>query len=173
MKIPGCSMAQSRSKPLQFFSLMVVVLVSVPPFVFPQSAPDAPNGSAQITPQPQGMIKAVSEEVLLDMVARDRHGKPVRDLMPDQVEVFEDGVQQKVTSFRFVEGEAPVLTAPHSGKPGTQQPEVALGQLNLVSMVFERLGEQGRINAREAAMAFLKTELRSNVYIAIFTNDKA
>jgi VWFA-related protein len=119
------------------------------------------------------VIKTLSEEVLLDMVARDRHGKPIRDLTQDQIEVFEDGVKQQITSFRFVEGEGPVTTAMEGGKPSPTQPAVALGQVNLVSLVFERLGEEGRIHASEAARAFLKSELRPNVYVAVFTNDKA
>ena len=173
MNLTECPMNKNWSRLAYLVSFMAVVLMSFPQLASPQAAPGTPNKSAQEIPERSAIMKAVSEEVLLDLVARDRHGKPVRDLAPDQIQVFEDGVQQQITSFRFVGGEAPELTAPPSGKPGGAESEVAMGQLNLVSMVFERLGEEGRIHAHEAALAFLKSELRPNVYIAIFTNDKA
>ena len=154
--------------------LLAAGILSLPRSVARESLSAVPTPAAQqSSEQSPAVIKTLSEEVLLDMVARDKHGKPIRDITQDQIEIFEDGVKQQITSFRFVEGEGPVATTTESGKPSPTQPAVTLGQLNLVSLVFERLGEEGRIHANEAAMAFLKSELRPNVYVAIFTNDKA
>ncbi len=122
------------------------------------------------TPRAQrpGTIQAVSEEVLLDLVARDRHGRAVRDLEPNQIEVYEDGVRQEVTSFRLVEGEAPAAAPETIGRASASD---VLRQISLVSLLFERLGDEGRRHAREAALDFLKSELRPNVYVAVFTSD--
>ena len=38
----------------------------------------------------------------LDLVVRDRRGNAIRDLRPDEVEVYEDGVRQPVSEFRVV-----------------------------------------------------------------------
>ncbi len=112
-------------------------------------------------------IKAVTEEVLLDLVARDRRGRPVRDLKPDQIEVYEDGVKQPITYFQLVEGEAP-LTEAEAAAPQSN----FLRQINLVTLLFERLGDDGRKNARQAALEFLRSELRPNVYVAVFRSDQ-
>lgn len=137
---------------------------------FSVSAQQSASGSGappakQLVEHPQ-TIRAVAEEVLLDLVARDRRGRAVRDLKADEVEVFEDGIRQAITSFRLVEGIAP----PTPVKEGTTPPET-LRQINLVTLVFERLGDEGRKNARLAALEFLRTELPSNTFAAVFSND--
>jgi VWFA-related protein len=47
-----------------------------------------------------------------------------------------------------------------------------LRQINLVTMVFERLNNEGRLLARDAAREFLKSELRRNVMVAVFALDR-
>jgi hypothetical protein len=50
------------------------------------------------------VIHATTREVLLDLVVRDKHHHAVADLRPEEVEVYEDGVRQKVLVFRNVQG---------------------------------------------------------------------
>src|SRR2546422_11649173 len=51
--------------------------------------------------------------VMLDVVVRDKKGRMVRDLRPEEGQVLEDGVKQQVTAFRFVEtGRGPQPAAP-------------------------------------------------------------
>ena len=52
----------------------------------------------------QEVIRAVTQEVLLDVVVRDHKGRLIRDLRPEEIEVYDDGVRQKLTSFRLVTG---------------------------------------------------------------------
>ena len=60
----------------------------------------------------QGMAARIaSEEVLLDIVARDKKGRPVADLKVDEIEVYEDGVKQQINSFRKVEKNEAVMSA--------------------------------------------------------------
>ena len=53
------------------------------------------------------MFRAGTTAVLLDIVVRDRRGRPVRDLRQDEITVLEDGVPRAVKAFRLIEG-APV-----------------------------------------------------------------
>ncbi len=53
------------------------------------------------------VIRVRSNEVQLDIVVKDKKGRPVKDLKAADFEVFEDGVSQKVESFRFITREAP------------------------------------------------------------------
>src|SRR6185436_6398617 len=48
------------------------------------------------------VVRVRSNEVRLDVVVKDKKGRPIRDLKQADFEVLEDGVQQKVESFRFV-----------------------------------------------------------------------
>src|SRR5690242_20958166 len=52
------------------------------------------------------VIRVRSNEVRLDVVVKDKKGRPIKDLKPDDFEILEDGVPQKVESFRFVSREA-------------------------------------------------------------------
>lgn len=121
----------------------------------------------------QQAIRAVAEEVLLDTVVRDRRGRTVRDLKREDLEVYEDGVKQALTGFRMVEGEAPTLPqAPEApAENRLVRPPDFLRHINLVTLVFERLGNESRQLARQAALDFLATELRQNVLVAVFTID--
>src|SRR6266403_6328319 len=59
-------------------------------------------------------IRSTSEEVLLDIVVRDKKGRLVRDLEQNEIEISDDGAPQKLKSFRLVgSGEAkdPTLKA--------------------------------------------------------------
>jgi VWFA-related protein len=130
-----------------------------------------------------GTIRIGSEEVLLDIVARDKKGRPVTDLKAEDIEVYEDGVKQQINSFRKVDRTAadstPTAPAPNipgaassPGGTGATAPAVdPLRQINLVTMIFERLNNDSRARAREAAHEFLKTELRPNTMVAIFALD--
>jgi VWFA-related protein len=120
-------------------------------------------------------VRIGSEEVLLDVVARDRKGRPVNDLKAGEIEVYEDGVKQPVNSFRKVEktdlteGPGAASNNAASAAPGSEVNP--LRQINLVTMVFERLNNESRLLARDAAREFLKSELRRNVMVAVFAID--
>jgi len=124
------------------------------------------------------VFRVDTEVVLLDVVVRDKKGRTVRALPPDETEVYEDGVRQRVGNFRFLDsraiGEAledaqavapkgtgpPV--APLPPKPGESR------HLNLVTLLFDQLGASGRSTARRAALSFLELENRPDVYVSVF-----
>ena len=49
-------------------------------------------------------VKTTVDEVLLDLIVRDKKGKPVTDLKPDDITVLDNGAKQSLTSFRLVSG---------------------------------------------------------------------
>src|ERR1700746_1998949 len=61
-------------------------------------------------------IRSNAQEVVLDMVFRDKKGKAIRDVRPEEIHVLEDGAEQKLTSFRLVEG-----TSARSLNPGSPE----------------------------------------------------
>src|SRR6267142_6572768 len=65
--------------------------------------------------QSSSTIRSTAQEVLLDMVFRDKKGRAIRDVRPEEIHISEDGVEQNLTSFRLIEGTAAEATA----APGT------------------------------------------------------
>src|SRR3954447_18285615 len=75
-------------------------------FAFPSVA----RGQSQQSPadqSPPATIHSNAQEVVLDMVFRDRKGKPIRDLRPGEIHISEDGVDQNLTSFGLTRGPQP------------------------------------------------------------------
>ncbi|NOT60079.1 MAG: VWA domain-containing protein, partial [Acidobacteria bacterium] len=135
-------------------------------------------------PQAPGQTDAIrigSEEVLLDLVVRDKKGRPIRDLKATDIEVFDDGVKQKLTAFRAVQPstETPIAAAPantttapaSNATPAPATTSETNRQANLVTFVFERLNNESRILARQAAEEFLNNQLDSNVYATVYMMD--
>ncbi len=70
-----------------------------------------PAWSAPLSQEPppelkRDVFRVDTEVVLLDVVVRDKKGRSVRDLRPEEIEVYEDGVRQQVGSFRFLDSRA-------------------------------------------------------------------
>ena len=128
--------------------------------------------SSQSAPSPQAsapVFATGTAAVLLDVVIREKGGRPVADIKPEEVEVFEEGVKQKVEGFRWVQTESLQVETAASAAPA--RPD-ASKQLNLVSFVFDQLGIEGRKLANRAALSFLEKGLRPNTFMAVFQIDQ-
>jgi len=118
--------------------------------------------------------------VLVDLVVRDKHRRLVTNLRPDEVEVFEDGVRQKVNAFRKIEGgeqlaveQEAASSAPASDTKGAKEQAPSAGveslrQLNFVAVVFADIAPLNRNFAREAVQAFLGGGNFPNTYFSVY-----
>jgi VWFA-related protein len=131
------------------------------------------------------VIRSTSQEVLLDAVVRDKKERMIRNLKPDEIRVLEDGVPQKLQTFRFTDAEAeppqgvamqpgatPATPATGGAKTAASGPALnPLHNLNIVTIVFERMGPRSRQYAQQAALQFLTNEFHSNTYGGVFSLD--
>lgn len=117
----------------------------------------------------------VAESVIVDFVVKDRSGRTVDDLEIGELEVYENGERQEITSFQLIRREAP--EAAERRTPDLEAPlldEVAGERRdidpagNLVTLVFERLGNEARQLSRRAALDFLETQLDDGMLAAVF-----
>ena len=158
----------------QYFTRPLSLIISVALTVFPLLAQSPPQAQK---PQDE-VLRLGAEEVLLDLIVRDKKGRPVSDLKAGDIEIYEDGVRQTVSSFRSVNRTAEAMvesakgTATANSTPGTPKTADLTRQINLVSFVFERLSPDGRRNAKMAALEFLKEDYGPNVMVAIFSLDQ-
>ena len=117
-------------------------------------------------PQPQPTVKASVEEVLLDIVVRDKKGKPITDLKPEEITVTDNGVKQSLLSFRLVRGSEAISST------GASTPLDPLRQIRLVTLAFEPLAapDQRRL-ARTAALDLVKGDQGINVFYSVVAID--
>jgi VWFA-related protein len=121
------------------------------------------------------VIRSNTREVLLDAVVRDKKERLIRNLKPEEVRVLEDGVPQKLQTFRFTDIDSDETEAPGGPPAAAATPKGPalnpLHNLNIVTIVFERMGPRSRLFAQQAASEFLANEFRSNTYGGVFSLD--
>jgi VWFA-related protein len=132
------------------------------------------SGSAQQSPAatPEPVFRAGTTAVLLDVVVRDKRGRPVRDLRPDEVTVLEDGTPREVRSFRLVDGGTDTTANGTASAASTGPHADALRRITLVSLVFHHLGQNARQLALKAARDYLASPLPETHRIAVFSLDQ-
>ncbi len=131
-------------------SLIVsVVAQQVQPTASPQQ-PTAPPAQQPTPPEvdTQDVVRITTNLVQVDVVVT-KDGKPVKDLQPEDFEIFEDGKQQAITNFSFVSN-VPVGASPKSTPAGKSKdktaPPVPPAKINIndqrrtVALVIDDLG---------------------------------
>lgn len=132
---------------------------------------------------PEPTLRSTTSEVLLDFVVRDKHGKIVRDLNPGEVQVFEDGVPQKLRHFDFFDEQAEnksnsphaprastgAATLPSSNNPTSPLTVNELRDINVVSVVIAHLDSRGREITLHAMRQFARKDLSPNTYVGVFS----
>ena len=110
----------------------------------------------------QATIKTNVDEVLVDIIVRDKKGKPVYDVKPGDVTVTDNGMKQKLNSFRLVQGGEAISS------DGARTALDALHQIRLVALAFESMGgADQRQMARRAAIDLIKGEQGTNVFYSV------
>ena len=142
-------------------------------------SPDARSPESQLSENERPVIHTTSREVLLDLVVRDKHQHLVKDLRQDEVQVYEDGVLQKIRVFHDVQGAEQLRTerslernqaSPASNSSDTQKAQSlnSLRQVNFVSVVFAQVAPLDLEFARESVLEFLKNETLPNTYVTVY-----
>jgi VWFA-related protein len=140
-----------------------------------------PNEKVPATSEQVPTIRTTTREVILDVIVRDKHHHAIADLRPDEIQVFEDGVKQKINAFRNVQGAEQLQTEQALAKssspapsPGTSKaPATTLRELNFVSIVLAQIAPLNLEFAREAVLEFLKSGSLPNTYVTIYRLDRS
>ena len=124
--------------------------------------------SAQQTQTPavaQQAIKTEAEEVMVDLVVRDKKGHTITDLKAGDFTVLDNGDKKPIKTFRLVQGTESIDAS------GARTQLDPIRQVRLVTLIFENLDLNSRRLARDAALDLLKTEFPQNVYMAVMIID--
>ncbi len=161
---------------MRSFNVSLVCLFAMSMGILAQAPPPPPPQAATV--QPDTVFRNSGEEVLLDVLVRDKKGHLIKDLKPENFEILDNGAKKTIKSFRLVEGTDSV------NPNGVRMQLDPLRQIRLVTLIFHGLDQNGRILCRDAALTLLKSELGQNVYMSVlsightlqaiqpFTNDR-
>jgi hypothetical protein len=109
-----------------------------------QSTPSAPleaPAAAQqaATAQSGYVLKVTTRLVTLDVIATDSHGNPVRDLKPEDLQIFEEHKsQQKIEHFEYFEKLKTVAAPGGSPAAARSAPNIISNQLPLDRLKIPR-----------------------------------
>lgn len=117
--------------------------------------------------QEKTAIRTSGEEVLVDVVVRDKKGHAVTNLSQSSFTVVDEGTPRQISSFRLVKGTDAILSG--ANNTTTTQKLDPIRQIRLVTLVFDRLDQSERAATRQAALELLNTDFPPNVYMAVFT----
>jgi VWFA-related protein len=139
----------------------------------------------QSTPvaSPGGTIRVSTELVLVNVVARDKKGNPIRDLKKEDFTLYEDGKKQDISSFDFedvdqvqnaggltVTGSAPGTTPGtllHSSKKAPPTLDARDRRLILLFFDFSAMEPEQVDRSVDAAKKFVQTKMQPADLIAM------
>jgi VWFA-related protein len=133
-------------------------------------------------PQSPDKIVISKDEVVFDLIVRDKKGKPIRDLAQSDFDIYEDGVKQDISSFRFVSSTAARADATPAKDNSTSatptDPKVASSPrggneeaVSAVALVFDRLSPESRLRARDAALSYVGESVKKSELVGVFVAD--
>jgi VWFA-related protein len=133
----------------------------------------APRARGQEAPKAQDkedVVTVKSTLVNIDVTVKDKSGKYLMDLKPEDFEVFENGVRQKVEFFDppFVGGVDAATTA----APSSAQARVPSAQArNVISLVLDgQTTEQQNLKPlREGTLRYIRDHINDTDAVAVFS----
>lgn len=128
-------------------------------------SPTRIRAQSQAQRETEDKILLKANEVLLDVVVRDKKGRAVKDLKPTDFEIYEDNQRQEIAYFRLVSREPATTTEARretpppvpTSSPNTREP---FSNISLIAMVFDRLSPNARNLANKAATNFIDESLK-------------
>ena len=148
--------------------LAITLAISVPrPIVAAQDSPQ--------TPQRGPTFEAEATAVMVDVVVRDKQGRPLTDLTAADFELYEDGVRQEIATITLVTPEGPSeitggAKPAVSSAAGESRRQVGIGPA-FIALVFDRLTPEARALAHKGALAYLETA-QENEFAGVFLIDQ-
>jgi VWFA-related protein len=144
----------------------------------------APVGAQTAPPRPvQQSYQAQVTAVLVDVVVRDKRGRPVTDLTAADFEIREDGVIQRIDSFTLVNRGTGLGISVRQRQPsGTTavDPTSAPGEPSkpadppaFTALVFDALTPEALRLSQQAALGYLPLAGESTSNVGVFTVDPA
>jgi VWFA-related protein len=150
--------------------LLAILAVFLAPTAWPQAS--SPPATANPVPQDSGTIptfKNRTEIVLVPVVVRDKHGKPVTGLTKDTFHLEENGKEQKISSFEEVAITASIAPAPAVEGSYSNLPLDASRRARVTIFVIDLINtsELQRTDAKERLIKFFSKDVLSGEPVSL------
>lgn len=143
----------------------------------------APAGRGQTPARTGESYQAATTAILVDVVVRDRQGRPVRDLKAEDFELYEDRVPQVIGSFSVVERSDGIGIAVRRRAPGTTTvatvgdepasgaPDDPLEAPPTMALLFDSLSPEALALAQRASLDYLPMSTDKESRVGVFTSE--
>src|SRR5258708_32820123 len=148
--------------------LLVIVLAALV-----VSAQSQEKKETKKTVDDNDVIKVTSNLVNLDVIVKDKKGKAITDLKPEDFTVFENGVPQKIEFF-----DSTLTNSSESGQPITAtdstepKPRTPSGfPRNIIALVLDGQSTEAANlkHVREGMMKYIRDRITDNDSVALFS----
>jgi len=168
----------SRIPPILLFVLLLSlgVLAQQTDNSRPQPTP-SPETGTQLSSRSNDdeVVRITTNLVQVDAVITDKNGNLISDLRPDEVQIFEDGHQQKITNFSFVNPETSTSQPLPSAPPDKNAPPLPPTKMHredvrrTIALVVDDLGLSFRstYDVRNALRKFVDQQMQPGDLVAI------
>jgi VWFA-related protein len=155
--------------------ILALLITATGTIVASQSPPSAPSQQGD----PPYVSRATA--VLVDVVVRDKQGRPVLDLRPEDFEIFEDRVPQEIGSFTLVQRgggigidvrfKQPPEQHTTVVNPGAPAPPEAEPVPSVVALVFDTLSAEALTICQKAALDYVKMTGETDARVGVFATE--
>lgn len=129
------------------------------------------NPQSDQKPSDGDVVRITTNLVQVDAVITDKNGKPLTDLKPEEIQLFENNRQRKITNFSYITGDTDSSTS----KSSAGNNEVPLHRLRpedvrrTIALVVDDLGLsfQSTNFVRRALKQFVDQQMRAGDLVAI------
>ena len=127
--------------------------------------------------QPEQKLSIGTSEVTVDVVVRDKQGRPVKGLTAADFEIYEEGVLQQITSSRMVVVDPQTSALPLStGARVISASANVTGSLDAprvtaVAFIFDRMAPDSLARAREAALSYVGESMKLDCLAGVYVTD--
>ncbi len=159
---------------------ITAVLFAIFLFALTAFAQKIPAPAPTLVPEqqePDDVIRISSDLVLIDALVVDKDNNQVRDLSPDDFDIFQDGKRQEITSFSYVDGKQRTVTAaaPKAGKKSLPVPPVSVRGNDLGRVITFVIDDgnclatmEGLATARDGVKKFIAKQMLPDDRVAIY-----
>ena len=160
-------------------ALCFLFLITIPSFAQQPSAPsNAQTGQQGAKPskrEGEDVVRITTNLVQVDAVVTDKNGKPVTDLKPQEIQIYEDNRPQKITHFSYITSDNADAALAKPAPPDKRRinvPTVVLRPSDVrrtIAVVIDDLGlsSQSIYFVRRALKKFIDEEMQPGDLVAI------
>lgn len=100
-----------------------LLLITLPLLFFVASSAQERRAISRPTPSPESDVVKISTNLIqVDVTVTDKNGVAVRDLRPEEIEIYENGERQVVKNFSFVSSSRTAASKPALADPAAVPP---------------------------------------------------